>query len=246
MGSPRRRDGQAGCNAPRSACKTGVKNNDSISNHPAEFALNVDTATRRLDAAGQQFRRYRSSPAGVSRPDRVSGAVRLAAGRRSLCNGLGRLLDGRAVGQDRFGGLRGDHSVFGVESPSGHAAFGATFYGCLAVLFGTGRAIARRLALYGGAVALVLLIGASRVALEAHSVQEVGVGFFIGAVSIALFNALCVNPERLELSSRTAFRISPFAALYALGFLLLANHWTAEPFINSIAKWVGADMHICR
>ena len=204
MGSPRRRDGQAGCNAPRSACKTGVKNNDSISNHPAEFALNVDTATRRLDAAGQQFRRYRSSPAGVSRPDRVSGAVRLAAGRRSLCSGLGRLLDGRAVGQDRFGGLRGDHSVFGVESPSGHAAFGATFYGCLAVLFGTGRAIGRRLALYGGAVALVLLIGASRVALEAHSVQEVGVGFFIGAVSIALFNALCVNPERLELSSRTA------------------------------------------
>jgi membrane-associated phospholipid phosphatase len=140
----------------------------------------------------------------------------------------------------------GDHSVFGVESPSGHAAFGATFYGCLAVLFGTGRAIGRRLALYGGAVALVLLIGASRVALEAHSVQEVGVGFFIGAVSIALFNALRVDPERLELSSRTALRMSPFAALYALGFLLLANHWTAEPFIDSIAMWAGADMHICR
>jgi membrane-associated phospholipid phosphatase len=106
-----------------------------------------------------------------------------------------------------------------VESPSGHAAFGATFYGCLAVLFATGRTIGWRLALYGAAAALVVAIGASRVALEAHTVQEVGVGFFIGAVSIAVFNVLRVSPQRLELSSRTAVQMSPFAALYALCFL---------------------------
>jgi hypothetical protein len=40
--------------------------------------------------------------------------------------------------------------------------------------------------------------------------------------------------------------MSPFAVLYALCFLLLADHWTAEPLIDSIAKWVGAGMHICR
>ena len=35
------------------------------------------------------------------------------------------------------------HPLFGVESPSGHAAFGAIFYGCLAVLtFATGSPIA--------------------------------------------------------------------------------------------------------
>jgi membrane-associated phospholipid phosphatase len=102
------------------------------------------------------------------------------------------------------------------------------------------------LALYGGATALVVAIGASRVALEAHTVQEVGVGFFIGAVSIAVFNALRVSPQRLELSARTAVQMSPFAALYALCFLLLANHWTAEPFIDAIAKWIGADVHFCR
>ena len=140
----------------------------------------------------------------------------------------------------------GNHSVFGAESPSGHAAFGATFYGCLAVLFGTGRATGQRLALYGGAAALVLLIGASRVALEAHNVPEVAVGLAIGAVSIALFNALRVSPERLEFSSRTAVQMSPFAALYALCFLLLADHWSAEPFIDAIAAQLGADMHLCR
>jgi membrane-associated phospholipid phosphatase len=139
-----------------------------------------------------------------------------------------------------------NHSVFGVESPSGHAAFAVTFYGCLALLFGTGRTVERRLALYGGAAAIILAVGFSRVALEAHTVQEVAVGFFIGAVSIALFNALRVRPERLEFSPRTALQMSPFAALYALGFLLLADHWTAEPLIDAIAARIGAGMHICR
>jgi membrane-associated phospholipid phosphatase len=145
-----------------------------------------------------------------------------------------------------FAACGGNHSLFGVESPSGHAAFGATFYGCLAVLFATGRTIGWRLALYGGAAALIVLIGASRVALEAHTVQEVGVGFFIGAVSIAVFNARRVSPERLELSARTAVQMSPVAVLYALCFLLLANHWTAEPFIDVIAAQLGADLHLCR
>jgi len=140
----------------------------------------------------------------------------------------------------------GDHAVFGVESPSGHAALAATFYGCLAALFATGREIEWRLALYAGAAALVLSIGASRVALEDHTVQEVGVGFFIGAVSIALFEALRVSPDRLELSWQTAVRMSPFAALLALCFLMLAGHWSVEPFIDAIAKRIGADVHLCR
>ncbi|MGD1037412.1 MAG: phosphatase PAP2 family protein [Roseiarcus sp.] len=145
-----------------------------------------------------------------------------------------------------FAACGGNHSLFGVESPSGHAAFGATFYGCLAVLFGTGRAIGRRLALYAAAAALILAIGAGRVALEDHTMQEVGVGFFIGAVSIALFNALRVSSERLEFSSRTAVRMSPFAVLYALCFLLLADHWSAEPLIDAVAARLGAGMHLCR
>ncbi len=139
-----------------------------------------------------------------------------------------------------------NHSVFGVESPSGHAAFAATFYGCLALVFGTGRAVERRLALYGGAAALILAVGASRIALEAHTMQEVGVGFFIGAVSIALFSALRVCPERLEFSPRTAVQMSPFAVLYTLCFLLLADHWTVEPLIDAIAARIGAGMHLCR
>jgi membrane-associated phospholipid phosphatase len=140
----------------------------------------------------------------------------------------------------------GKYSLYGVESPSGHAAFAATFYGCLAALFGAGRTIAWRLALYGGATALVLLVGASRVALEAHNAREVGVGVLIGAMSVALFGALRAKPERLQLTCRTVVGMSPLAALYALCLLLLADHWTIEPFIDSLAARAGADMHLCR
>ena len=138
------------------------------------------------------------------------------------------------------------HSAFGLESPSGHTAFGATFYGCLALLFAAGRPLGLRLALYGGAAALIALIGVSRVALEAHTAQEVGVGLLIGAASIALFRALRNEPERLDLSSRTIVQLSPFAALYALCLLVLADRWTAEPLIDAIATQIGANLHLCR
>jgi membrane-associated phospholipid phosphatase len=137
-------------------------------------------------------------------------------------------------------------SVFGVESPSGHVAFSATLYGCLAVLFAAGRATGPRSALYAGAGALILAIGVSRVALGAHNVLEVVVGLLIGAASVALFAALRVSPERLELSSRTMLQASPFVALYLLGVLLLADHWTAESLIDAIAAQLGAHLHLCR
>ncbi len=139
----------------------------------------------------------------------------------------------------------GAHPFFGVESPSGHAAFGAIFYGCLAVLFATGRPFALRLALYGGALLLVALIGVSRVALEAHSVPEVVVGLVIGGLSVVLFSVLRVDPARLELSPRTVLLMSPLAALYALCLLLLADRWTAEPIIDAIARLIGLHLHLC-
>ncbi len=137
-------------------------------------------------------------------------------------------------------------SLFDVQSPSGHAAFSATFYGCLAVLFSTGRATGPRLALYGAAAALVMAIGASRVALGAHDLSEVVVRVLIGAASVALFAALRVSPERLELSSRRAFQASPFVALYLVGVLLLAGRWTAEGFFDVLAMRLGEGVRLCR
>lgn len=137
-------------------------------------------------------------------------------------------------------------SLFGVESPSGHVAFSATFYGCLAMLLAAKRAISRQLALYAGAAVVILAIGASRVALDAHTVPEVVIGGAIGAGSLACFNALRVQTEPLILSSRAIAQVSPFVALYALSVLLFAGHWTAEPLIDAIAARLGANLHLCR
>jgi membrane-associated phospholipid phosphatase len=154
-------------------------------------------------------------------------------------------LAGALIAKLALAACGGGHPLFGVESPSGHAAFGAIFYGCLAVLFATGRPTVLRLALYVGALSLIALIGVSRVALEAHSVPEVVVGLLIGGVSVALFQVLRDEPARLELSARTVLLMSPLAALYALCLLLLADRWTAEPIIDAIAWRIGLHLHLC-
>jgi len=138
------------------------------------------------------------------------------------------------------------HSIFDVESPSGHAAFAATFYGCLASIFAAGRAIAARIALYGAATVLILMIAMSRVALEAHTAPEVVVGLLIGAGSLGLFQAVRVKPKRLELTTEAAVRMSPFAVIFALCWLVLAGRWTAEPYIDAIAAQFGFGLHLCR
>ena len=138
------------------------------------------------------------------------------------------------------------YDLLGVESPSGHTAFSATFYGCLALLLAAGRKFGRRFALYACAAALVLLIGVSRVVLEAHTAPEVVVGLAIGATSIGLFRVLSVRSEPLRLSAQTIARLSPFATLYALCLLLLAGHWSAEPVIDAVAAELGADLRLCR
>ena len=92
----------------------------------------------------------------------------------------------------------------------------------------------------------VLLIGASRVALQAHSVAEVVVGLAIGATSIGLFRALRVSSEPLQFSAQTIVRMSPVAALYAACLLLLAGQWSAEPVIDAVAAELGANLRLCR
>jgi membrane-associated phospholipid phosphatase len=74
-----------------------------------------------------------------------------------------------------------------IASPSGHTSMAFFFYGSVAVLFW-----ARRPGLWGILIGvltllLVLLIGASRLVLHAHNVQEVIAGGFIGILCLIQF-----------------------------------------------------------
>ncbi len=235
--------------APRMGCSAAgrnIKTNASNSSASPQFAVKVAIAARPLMQFVSNF-----GDIAVLLPASLGLIVFLAwfgsrhdaaayAAAMTMC------LAAALLAKLAFAACGERYSLFGVESPSGHAAFSATFYGCLAALFGAGRSLPRRLALYGGAAALVLAICASRVALAAHTVPEVVVGAWIGAASVALFAALRDDPQRLELSSRTVVQMSPLAALYALCLLLMAGHWNAEPVIDAIAAQLGADLHLCR
>ena len=47
------------------------------------------------------------------------------------------------------------------------------------------------------------------------------------------------------ISSQAFMRLSPFAALFALCWLLLAGHWVAEPLIDAAAASLGQRLHLC-
>lgn len=134
---------------------------------------------------------------------------------------------------------------FDIESPSGHAALGAAFWGCLATVLAGGRQPGTRLALYAGAALVAVAVACARVALGVHTVAEVICGLTIGAVSAALFVALRGPPRRVPLTSQVLVRASPIVALLALDLALLTDHWTAEPFIVRLAAALGVALKLC-
>jgi PAP2 superfamily protein len=136
-------------------------------------------------------------------------------------------------------------STLGIQSPSGHASFSATVYGCLAILLATGRPIRERTLLYGGAALLALCVGLSRVFDQVHTTEEVAFGLLIGFACSMLFFKSRMRPQRLELPARAIALSLPLVfGLAALG-LWLGRHWTPEPFIESIASKIGAHMNLC-
>lgn len=134
---------------------------------------------------------------------------------------------------------------FDIESPSGHAALGAAFWGCAAIVLAGGRRTGERLALYAAAAGLAVAVAYGRVALGAHTVAEVICGLAIGAVATALFVALRGPPRRVCLTPRLLVRASPIVGLLALDLALLTDRWTAEPFIVRLAAAIGVALNLC-
>jgi membrane-associated phospholipid phosphatase len=127
-----------------------------------------------------------------------------------------------------------------LRSPSGHTAFGAIFFGCSSVLAGFGRPAWQRLALLCTAAVLILLIGVSRVALHAHTPEEVVTGLAIGSACTAMFawaHARAKPPE---------VRLRPVVVGLAVLVVLLNGHsLNAEPLIRDIAYKLRVTMNVC-
>lgn len=127
-----------------------------------------------------------------------------------------------------------------IRSPSGHTAFGAIFFGCGSLLAGFGRPFWQRVVLLCGAAALILLIALSRVALHAHTPEEVVSGLMIGSACVAFFawaHARAKPPE---------VRLRPVVVAFTVLVVLLNGHsLNAEPVIRDIAYKLRATMNVC-
>jgi hypothetical protein len=127
-----------------------------------------------------------------------------------------------------------------IRSPSGHTAFGTIFFGCCGLLAGFGRPPWQRVFLFCGAAALILLIALSRVALHAHTPEEVVSGLAIGGACVAFFawaHARAKPPE---------VRLRPVVVGFtALAVLLNGHSLNAEPLIRGFAYKLRSNLNVC-
>ena len=121
-------------------------------------------------------------------------------------------------------------AIAGFVSPSGHAAMSAAVFGGLAVLIGHGRSPSWRRTLFAATAALVVVIAATRVLLDMHSLAEAAVGLAIGLLAVAPLGREVAAHRRGALPVRWL----------AAGVLVLAvaahgSRWHTERTIHELA-----------
>lgn len=135
--------------------------------------------------------------------------------------------------------------AFGIESPSGHASFSTAFYGCLALVVAAERPRWQRTGIYIGTTLFVLLVGESRVIVEAHTLPDVMAGISIGAISILVFQTLRGPSRPLALPFRVIALSVPAGAVLVTIILLFARHWTPEHHIEVAALRLDMWLSLC-
>lgn len=127
-----------------------------------------------------------------------------------------------------------------VVSPSGHASFAVIFYGAVAVLLGSGRAVAVKAALATLFALLIVGVSISRVRTGAHTAEEVGIGVLIGAVALALFASMHARLGRPRLAW------APVVLGFAAAVLLLGGlHFSLEHRIAQAARRLSSSLDVC-
>ena len=129
-------------------------------------------------------------------------------------------------------------ATLGEFSPSGHTAAGTVIYGGLVALWLRRRSIPAAACLVVGAGPAAGLIGASRIAVSAHSLVEVGVGAAVGIAGVAVLLRLAgVPPPGLRLGRVAAVALVVMLVLHGLRL-------PVEPDIKAVAGWLPA--RVCR
>jgi membrane-associated phospholipid phosphatase len=130
--------------------------------------------------------------------------------------------------------------ALGVSSPSGHTSMSATFYGCAALMLAGDAERRVRAGLLAAGTALVFVIAATRVLLQAHSLAEVAVGLSIGVVSVGWFAG-----RHFAHPSRPVPWIPVVAGIVALAVAVHGWHWQFERLFYALAALVRVKLSVC-
>jgi membrane-associated phospholipid phosphatase len=128
----------------------------------------------------------------------------------------------------------------GVRSPSGHTSMSATFYGCAALMFAGDAERRVQAGLFGAGTALVLVIAATRVLLQAHSLGEVAVGLSIGVASVGWFAGrhFAHPPHRVPW-------VPVVAGIAALAVVMHGWHLQFERLFFALAAFLRINLSVC-
>jgi len=134
----------------------------------------------------------------------------------------------------------GGDTTLNVLSPSGHAGFSVTVYGCLATVLAKQLRAAGAIMVFAAAAALLGTVLASRVYLGLHTPQEVALGSAVGLACAATFRFW--NPGLADLRLRL-----PMSAVLALvvgtvSVWTIGRHFDAERHIEQVGILVGASL----
>jgi membrane-associated phospholipid phosphatase len=125
-------------------------------------------------------------------------------------------------------------AALGGFSPSGHTAAGTVIYGGFVAVWLRRRGASDVVALVPSAGAAATLIGASRIAVSAHSLPEVAVGAVVGAAGVVLLLRLAGRPPG-------GLRVGRLGVLVVVLMLLLHGlRLKVEPDIKAMAGWLPA------
>jgi membrane-associated phospholipid phosphatase len=150
----------------------------------------------------------------------------------------------------KLGFLTCGHLVLGgtVNTPSGHSAMSALFYGAAAL---TALRLSPHLARHPilvqvMAILMALAIGASRVVVHAHSPQEVIIGLAVGFAWLGFFAQL-LRPISASVAMPPAGALCVLGLLYGglLTISMVGEHVTVEGLLYHVARLLSLRWGVC-
>jgi membrane-associated phospholipid phosphatase len=134
----------------------------------------------------------------------------------------------------------GGDAALDVLSPSGHAGFSVTVYGCCGAILAKQCRVTGAVLVVTATTLLLATVLASRIILGVHTPAEVVIGSALGLLCIAVF--LLRNPDMAQLRLRVPVPLLVILVAGSLSVWVEARQFNTERRIERVGVLVGAKL----